>query len=117
MVPPLDSTLSALQAFGRKLGITAANIANVNTEGFKKSRAVLQEGRYGGVEAGEKRIETPGLPLETGEVAGAVVRESSNVALEEEIPDLITTVYGFRANLKAVKALDEMTGSLLDTLA
>jgi flagellar basal-body rod protein FlgC len=117
MVPALDAATSALQAFSQQLGLTAGNIANVNTDGFKKSRAVFQEGPNGGVEAREQRIESPGDPLGFSETDGAAPRESSNVALEEELPELITTVYGFRANLKTVKAQDEMLGHLLDTVA
>jgi flagellar basal-body rod protein FlgC len=117
MVASLDSALSALQAFGQKLGLTAGNIANVNTDGFKKSRAVFQEGRHGEVTVSEQRVNSPGIPLEDLEeeaADGGATRESSNVALEEEIPELITSVYGFRANLKTVKAQDEVLGHLLD---
>jgi len=117
MLPPLSATLSALQAFGQKLGITAGNIANVNTDGYKKSQALLEEGPHGEVEVREQRIDTPGLPVDLPESGGHAVRESSNVALEEEIPALITTVYGFKANLKAVQAQDEMLGQLLNTVA
>jgi len=117
MVPSLNATLSALQAFGQKMGITAGNIANVNTDGYKKSEAVFEEGRHGEVEVREQRINTPGIPLEPLRAGGSAARESSNVALEEEIPELITTVYGFRANLKTMQAQDEMLGHLLDTVA
>jgi flagellar hook protein FlgE len=117
MVPPLNATLSALQAFGQKMGITAGNIANVNTDGYKKSEAVFEEGRHGEVEVREQRIDAPGIPLEPPQPGGSAARESSNVALEEEIPELITTVYGFSANLKTVQAQDEMLGRLLDTVA
>ena len=117
MVPPLNATLSALQAFGQKLGITAGNIANVNTDGYKKSEALFEEGRHGEVEVRERRINTPGIPLGPPEPGGPGARESSNVELEEEIPELITTVYGFRANLKTVQVEDEALGHLLDTVA
>lgn len=120
MVASLDSALSALQAFGQKLGLTAGNIANVNTDGFKKSRAVFQEGRNGDVTVSEQRVNSPGIPLgipmEEEAAGGDATRESSNVALEEEIPELITSVYGFRANLKTVKAQDEVLGHLLDII-
>jgi flagellar basal-body rod protein FlgC len=117
MVPALDAATSALQAFSQKLGITAGNIANVDTDGFKKSRTVFQEGPDGGVDVREQRVESPEDPLGFPAVDGAAPRESSNVALEEELPELITTVYGFKANLKTVKAQDEMLGHLLDTVA
>jgi flagellar basal-body rod protein FlgC len=116
MLPPLNATLSALHAFGQKMGITAGNIANVNTDGYKKSQAVFEEGRQGEVEVREQRIDTPGMPLASLEPGDLAVRESSNVALEEEIPELITTVYGFRANLKTIQAQNEMRGHLLDTV-
>jgi flagellar basal-body rod protein FlgC len=114
MVASLDSALSALQAFGQKLGLTAGNIANVNTDGFKKSRAVFHEGRNGAVTIDEQRVNAPGIPMEEEAASEGATRESSNVALEEEIPELITSVYGFRANLKTVKAQDEVLGHLLD---
>jgi flagellar hook protein FlgE len=44
------------------------------------------------------------------------LRAASNVALDEEIPELITSVYGFKANLKALNFQDEMLGQLLDTV-
>ena len=117
MLPPLDAALSALKAFGQNMGITANNIANVNTDGYKKSRAVFEEGRHGEVEVREQRIDTPGAPMSPPGKDEAAARESSNVALEEEIPELITSVYGFRANLKTMQAQDEMLGRLLDTVA
>ena len=58
-----------------------------------------------------------GIPLgrlEEGEQPG---QKASNVALEEEFPELATSVYGFKANLKALKAQDEILGKLLDTVA
>ncbi len=117
MIQPLNATLSALQAFGQKMGITAGNIANVNTDGYKKSQAILEEGRQGEVEVREQRIDTPGLPLGPPETGEPAAREGSNVALEEEIPEFITAVYGFKANLKTVQAQDEMLGHLLNIVA
>ncbi len=43
MVQGISSALTALQVLGKKIGITANNIANANTPGFKKSRAVSQD--------------------------------------------------------------------------
>ena len=44
MISAVNSTISALQANKTRLGVTADNIANVNTDEFKKSRAILKEG-------------------------------------------------------------------------
>jgi hypothetical protein len=43
MIPFISSNLSALRAFGKKLSVIANNVANIESEGFKKSRAVLVE--------------------------------------------------------------------------
>ncbi|MDO8942655.1 MAG: flagellar basal body protein [Desulfobacterales bacterium] len=116
MIPPLNTAVSALHAFGQKLGVTAGNIANVNTDGYKKYRAISQEGQYGAVEVTAPRDET-GIPIGRPEEGEQPVQTASNVALEEEFSDLITSVYGFKANLKTLKAQDEILGNLLDTVA
>jgi flagellar basal-body rod protein FlgC len=117
MLPPLHATLTALQAFGRKLGMTANNIANVNTGGYGKLQAVFEEGRQGGVEVRERRIDPSGIRPGPPETGVSAAREASNVDLAEEIPALITTVYGFEANLKTVHVQDEVLGRLLDIVA
>ncbi len=114
---PLSLAVTALNAFGRKLGGIASNIANADTDGYKEVRTSLREGRNGGVEAEENRAENPAAMLAAAVEKGPEAREPSAVKLEEEIPELITTVYGFRANLKTVKAQDEVLGHLLNTQA
>ena len=51
MIHPLDASRSALRAFSQKTNVIANNVANVNTDGFKKSRTTLEEGPTGGVNA------------------------------------------------------------------
>jgi len=45
------------------------------------------------------------------------MHESSNVQLEEEIINLITTRHAYNANLKTIKTEDEMMGAIFDILA
>jgi flagellar hook protein FlgE len=116
MIPSLTATVSSLNAFGQKLGVTAGNIANVNTDGYKKYRAIFQEGQSGAVEVTTLRDETE-IPLGRLGAGEQPAQTASNVALEEEFPELMTSVYGFKANLKTLKAQDENLGNLLDTLA
>jgi flagellar hook protein FlgE len=115
MINPIFSALSALTALGGKLGVTGNNVANMNTEGFKKSRAILQEAVPSGVTVSINRIDTPGSPLPSEE-GGKGVRESSNVAVEQEIVDLITTKDAYTANLKTIKTEEEILGTLFDVL-
>ena len=115
MISAIYSSLSALRAFGDKLGVTSNNIANVNTDGFKKSRANLEEVSPSGVKVSISRVETPGAPLPPDRDTGDT-RESSNVAPEEEVVDLITTKHAYTANLKMIEGEEETLGTLLDIL-
>lgn len=112
----VSSSLSAISAFQKRMSVTANNVANVDTDGFKKSRVNLSEGSNGGVEASIQQIDTPGYPKETIRNDTIEEVESSNVDLAEELTDMIVTETGYTANLKTVKAQDEMLGSLMDTL-
>ncbi len=114
MISSINSNLSALVAFGKKMGVTSNNIANVNTDGFKKSRVILNEGHSGEVRAAIEQVDTPG-PIHTVIEDGlAMEKELSNVDLTQEIPEMIPTKRAYEANLKAIKTLDEMMGALID---
>ena len=116
MISALNGTLSALRAFVTKLGATADNIANVNTDGFKRNRAVLHEDDNGGVRVELSKDQSPGLRYDVIEDGKKVEKETSNVDLAEEIPDLMLTKRAYQANLKTIETQDEMLGSLLDTI-
>ncbi|MDA8127058.1 MAG: flagellar basal body protein [Deltaproteobacteria bacterium] len=108
--------LSGLRAFDKKLEVTANNTANVNTDGFKKSRATLAETYPEGVKVTISGVDTPGTPLPAEETGGKPL-ESANVNLEEEMVDLILTRHFFDANAKIIKVEDEMTGELINIKA
>ena len=116
MISALNGTLSALSAFVTKLGATADNIANVNTDGFKRNRAVMHEDDNGGVRVELSKDQSPGLRYDVIEDGKKVEKETSNVDLAEEITDLMLTKRAYQANLKTIETQDEMLGSLLDTI-
>jgi flagellar basal-body rod protein FlgC len=116
MIDPIDSALSAITAFRKKLDVTSNNIANVKTDNFKKSRVTMQEGSQGGVQATIQKVNTPGIPHETIENGNVVEVESSNVDLAEELTEMIPTQTAYSANLKTMKTTDDMIGSLLDII-
>ena len=113
MINILGTALSALHAFSRKLGVSANNIANVNTDGFKKSRAVLEEENPYGVNVNISRVDTPGSLLPSPENSSETM-ETSNVSQEEELIGLKIAENGYKANLRALQAADEALGSFLD---
>lgn len=117
MVSAVSASLSALEAYGQKLANNGNNVANMNTEGYKKGRVLLREERPQGVRAEFQRIDTPGprIPVETTE--GTEMVEQSNVDLAEEFTGMITGQRGFEANLAALRTADEMEQSVLDIKA
>jgi len=114
MITGLSNSISALFAFGKKMAVTANNVANLQSEGFKKSRTLLEEGSHGAVTAQIETVNTPGVVITEEDEQGTVQRELSNVDLEKEIPESILTERGYQANLKMIETQDEMLGSLLD---
>jgi flagellar basal-body rod protein FlgC len=84
MIGAISSALSGLIAFSTQINVTAHNIANVNTDWFKKSHY------------------------------GPTQMELSNVDLAEEAVNRIAAQREFEANLQAIKTADDMLGSLLD---
>ncbi len=115
MIQGINSSLSALLGLQKKLESTANNVANVNSDGYKKTKVTLAEGAQGGVTAHVQKVEEQG-PLVYEQTAGGEQQlvEKSNVDLTRELPDLMITKRSFQANLKAIQTEDEMLGSLLD---
>jgi len=117
MIDGLSSTISSLQAHDRKMNVNANNIANVNTNGFKRDRAALQEGQAGDVRVSLTKDMSPAPEDPLAPDAPGVEKELSNVDLADELTGMIPTEIGYKANLKTIRTRDEMIGTLLDTLA
>ena len=60
MMSALDTALAGLTAFAKKLDVSAHNVANVNTDEFKKSRAEFLEVEPGACSPSSKRMIRPG---------------------------------------------------------
>ncbi len=117
MIAGIQSSLSALNAFSVKQQNTASNVANVNTDGFKKSRVNLESQQSGTVQPRATVINTPGPLVYESTPAGSMAVEKSNVEISEEIPQSMLTKRYYQANIKMVQNVDEMLGSLLDIKA
>lgn len=117
MISGISSSLSALQAFTKKVEVSANNTANVNTDGFKKDTVTLGEGSSGGVTATVRKVATPGPLAQVQTTEGEKMVEQSNVELGEEIPSTMVSQRAFEANLKAIQTQDQMTKSVLNIIA
>ena len=117
MIFSIDNSLAALNVFLKKMRVTANNIANVNTDGFKKSRVSISEGPRGEPMVNVVRINSPGPPNPAAQRDPTLDDELSNVELTEEMPQMILSLRSYQANLKTLKAKDEMLGALLDIMS
>jgi flagellar basal-body rod protein FlgC len=116
MISGMYNAISALSAFGKRMGVLANNVTNVASDGFKKSRALMEDQEPGGVRVTISRVETPGPRVTEQTTEGLEERELSNVDLEEELPNALLTEKMFAANTKVVKTEEEMIGSVLDII-
>ena len=113
MLSGIYSGVSALNAIQTRMQSTANNTANINTDGFKKTRVTLVEADSG-VTTNVQRVETPGPMVYEATPAGEALVEKSNVELTEELPNMMIDRRVYQANIKTIQAQDEMLGSLLD---
>jgi flagellar basal-body rod protein FlgC len=114
MIGAIQSALSGLTAFSTQVAVTAHNVANVTTDGFKKSRTELIAVESGGVRPAIQKDETAGPTILNDTGYGPAQLELSNVDLAEETVNRIIGQRGFEANIQTVKTADEMLGTILD---
>lgn len=106
-----DTNLSALSALGTAQQVSANNLANVNTDGFKASTVALESGPEGqGVQVAAVLQSTNAGPM-----IGVV--EGSNTDIGTEMVGMMKTGHAFSANVAAIRVSEEMTGHLLDMIA
>jgi flagellar hook protein FlgE len=117
MMFPVNSSLSAVAAYGKKMSVHANNVANAYSEGFKRSRAILKEGANHDVTVEIDRIDSPEYPVSETSENQTVHNESNNVDLETEVLEIKICQRGYEANLSFIKTKDEMAGTILDLLS
>lgn len=106
-----DTNLSAISVLGTVQQVSANNLANVNTDGFKASSVLLETGPH------DQGVRVGGIQESTN--SGPIVgnTELSNTDIGAEMVDMITTGHAFSANITAIRASEEMTGHLLNMIA
>ena len=116
MISSVHSNISALNAFGKKMGVAANNVANAASDEFKKSRTVLTEGNQNDIRVEIEKIDTPGPIVSEIKDDKVVEKELSNVDLAEEFPQTIIAQRSFEANLKSIQTQEETLDSLFDIM-
>jgi len=91
-----NSALAALAAFGTGLDVTANNIANINTNGFKPTSAVMNEDVSGGVKVTLSQS------------------ENADVDIAGEMVDLMIEKNAIQVNVKSLQTGNEVLKNLID---
>lgn len=94
-----QTAMSGLQAAQVRMDTAAFNVANLPTEGFKRSIVTQQTQPSGGVKTVVSR------------------RQDAGEGYLEDRVEQIQAMYDFKANLKTLQTSNEMIGSLLDIKA
>jgi len=92
--------LSSLKAAGTRLGASAHNVANIQTEEFRPHRVVSFDRKGGGVEARAFRQDRP-----------------DRVDLSREAVERSRAEVSFRAGLQVIRDEEKRTGDLIDLIA
>jgi len=99
MVPILNTATSGMQVAQLRLDAAANNVANAQTDGFRRDVVQQQAQAGGGVAARLDKVPQPGANL------------------AQDLVEQQSATYAFKANLQMVRAADDMMGRLLDTRA
>lgn len=89
---------SALNALSLQQSVTASNIANLNTDGFRTSSVRLSDQKNGGVNA-------------------SVMRGNDSVDISREAVNMLANDNAYAANLKSVRTAEEMQQTLFSTFS
>ena len=114
MISAIHTALSGLTAFGKQIEVVAHNVANVNTDGFKKSKTEFVEIPSGGVLPVVEKDDSSGPTVLRDTGGHRTMVDISNVDLGEETAQQIVAQRSFEANLQTLRAGDALLGSILD---
>jgi flagellar hook protein FlgE len=117
VISAINSTVSALQAYKTQMEVASNNVANLNTENFKKSKATLREGHKSDVQAEVNIVNTPGQRYRYLEGEQMVAKETTDVDLTEEFPQLMASQHAYEANMKVLHAQEKILGTTLDIMS
>lgn len=93
------TALSGVQAAQTRLNASANNVANAQTEGYRRERVDQTPQDAGGVQASVSKAPEPGVDLAA------------------ELVEQKMAVYAFKANLQVIQTDAAMAGRLLDEQA
>lgn len=124
--------LTGLQAAGKRLDVSANNVANVSSTVGRDAAGALKNEPYRAQRVEQASILPAGVRSRVVDAPNPTIRiadassvvadedgtvEAPNVSLDEEVVSQKVASYDFKANLKVLKAQDELFKSLVDIQA
>lgn len=110
MISGISASISALYTFGAKLSNSAHNVANSNTNGYKKTVSTITEDNQSLPKVNLTKSNTPGAIIQD---EGLFI-ETSNVDLAEEFPQMMIAQRGYEANIQSLKTQNEVLKSIFE---
>jgi len=111
-----DTSVSGIVAAATKLQANANNVANANTNGYQTQRVDLIESSAG-VKARTASVDAPSRADAAANSNRTSPSPPSDVKLADEMVNMVANENFYQANMQALKAADDMMGTLLDTNA
>jgi flagellar basal-body rod protein FlgC len=105
-------SVSAMQAYKDAVDVTANNVANANTDGFKRSSSVFGEKESGGVQRRSAQD-----PQAVKVVEAEEMRELSNTDFAKEASELITYEASAKMSITAFKTQQRMSEAAVNLIA
>ena len=115
MIIDFYPSIAGINAFFKKMDVSANNVANINTDNYKRRVAHVSQDKNGLPETKITIDKTSGLekPRKPGEPEGPP-REMSNVNYAEEAVSMIEAQIGVKANVKSLHIAGKTFASLVD---
>lgn len=107
----MATALSGLNAASRHLDVSANNTANQLTPAYQAQQVTQTASAQGGVQAAVAPKDPATIPVAD---ADGNITQAPNVDAAEEVVQQQIASYDFKANLRVLRAADEMSRQLVD---
>jgi len=110
MIHSINNSYSALRAINTSMNVSSNNVANVDTNDFKNTQAVMNEGDKTGVVVSLSKDATEGSLKQVNDK----ILQTSNTDIAKEMINYIQYQNNYKANVKSIQTTDSMLGTAID---
>lgn len=113
MIQSLNNSYSALRAINTGMNVSSNNVANVDTNEFKNTQTIMNEGDKTGVVVSLSKDATEGALKQVNNE----LLQTSNTDIAKEMTNYIQYQNNYSANIKSIQTTDDMLGMTIDMKA